>query len=106
MNFSRNLALWIVVALLVFALFNLFQGSPNRGPENSLAFSEFVSEVNRGDILEVTIQGKKISGHFRDGRSFSTYSPDAPNLVSQLTDHGVRITAVPAMTARRPSGGS
>ena len=96
MNFSRNLALWIVVALLVFALFNLFQGSPSRGPENTLAFSEFLSEVNRGDILEVTIQGKKISGHFRDGRSFSTYSPDAPNLVSQLTDRGVRITAVPA----------
>lgn len=96
MNFSRNLALWVVVALLVFALFNLFQGSPSRGPENSLAFSEFVSEVNRGEILDVTIQGRKITGHYRDGRSFGTYAPEDPNLVPQLIERGVRITAVPA----------
>ena len=96
MNFSRNLALWIVIALLVFALFNLFQGSPTRGPENSLAYSEFLTEVGRGDINDVTIQGQKISGHYRDGRNFSTYAPDDPNLVNQLKDRGVRISATPS----------
>ena len=96
MNLSRNLALWIVIALLVFALFNLFQGSPARGPENSLAFSEFVSEVERGEILEVTIQGQKITGHYRDGRNFSTYAPEDPGLVGRLSERSVRITAVPA----------
>ena len=95
MNFSRNLALWIIIALLVFALFNLFQGSPTRGPENSLAFSEFLTEVERGEVLEVTIQGKKITGHYRDGRNFSTYAPEDPNLVNRLNDRGVRITAAP-----------
>ena len=95
MNFSRNLALWIIIALLVFALFNLFQGSPTRGPENSLAFSEFLTEVERGEVLEVTIQGQKITGHYRDGRSFSTYAPEDPNLVNRLNDRGVRITAAP-----------
>jgi len=95
-NFSRNLALWIVIALLVFALFNLFQGSPTRGPENSLAYSEFLTEVGRGDINDVTIQGQKISGHYRDGRNFSTYAPDDPNLVNQLKDRGVRISATPS----------
>ncbi len=96
MNFSRNLALWIVVALLVFALFNLFQGSPSRGPENNLAYSEFLNEANRGEILDVTIQGRKITGHFRDGRSFGTYAPEDASLVPQLKERGVRITAVPA----------
>jgi cell division protease FtsH len=90
------LALWIVIALLVFALFNLFQGSPTRGPENSLAYSEFLTEVGRGDINDVTIQGRKISGHYRDGRNFSTFAPDDPNLVNQLKDRGVRISAVPS----------
>lgn len=96
MNFSRNLALWIVIALLVFALFNLFQGSPTRSPENNLAFSEFISEVERGEILEVTIQGQKINGHYRDGRNFSTYAPEDPSLVSRLSERSVRITAVPS----------
>ncbi|MBT3360575.1 MAG: ATP-dependent metallopeptidase FtsH/Yme1/Tma family protein [Rhodospirillales bacterium] len=95
MNFNRNIALWIVIALLVFALFNLFQGSPTQGPENTLAFSEFVTEVDRGEILEVTIQGRKITGHYRDGRNFSTYAPEDPGLVSRLNERSVRITAVP-----------
>ncbi|MBL6927527.1 MAG: ATP-dependent zinc metalloprotease FtsH [Rhodospirillales bacterium] len=95
MNFNRNIALWIVIALLVFALFNLFQGAPTQGPENNLAFSEFVAEVDRGEILEVTIQGRKITGHYRDGRNFSTYAPEDPGLVERLNERSVRITAVP-----------
>ena len=74
MNFSRSLALWVIIALLVFALFNLFQGPP-RGPQSNLAFSDFLSEVDAGQIRDVTIKGKVITGHFRDGRGFGTYAP-------------------------------
>ena len=95
MNFSRNLVLWVIIALLVFALFNLFQGSP-RGPQTNLAFSEFLSEVDAGQIREVTIQGKNITGHFRDGRGFGTYAPDDANLIPKLSEKHVQITALPS----------
>ncbi len=95
MNFSRNMALWIVIALLVFALFNLFQGTSQRGSQTSLAFSDFLTAVESGEIRDVTIQGPGISGHYRDGRNFSTYAPNDPNLVPTLTKHGVRISALP-----------
>jgi cell division protease FtsH len=94
-NFGKNLALWIVIGLLLVALFNLFQTSSNRGPQSSLAFSDFLNDVNRGQVADVTIQGNGISGHFTDSRAFSTYAPNDPNLVSQLTSKGVRITAAP-----------
>ncbi|MBX6369741.1 MAG: ATP-dependent zinc metalloprotease FtsH [Rhodospirillales bacterium] len=94
-NFGKNLALWIIIGLLLVALFNLFQNSSTRGPQSSLAFSDFLAEVNRGQVADVTIQGKQITGHFTDGRQFQTYSPDDPNLVSRLTDRGVRISATP-----------
>ncbi|MCG8510937.1 MAG: ATP-dependent metallopeptidase FtsH/Yme1/Tma family protein, partial [Rhodospirillales bacterium] len=96
MNLSRNLVLWVIIILLVLALFNLFQGAPTRAPENTLAFSEFLTEVERGEILEVTIQGRNIKGSYRDGRTFATYAPEDPGLVGRLNDRGVRITAVPA----------
>ena len=95
MNFSRNMALWIVIALLVFALFNLFQGTSQRGSQTSLAFSDFLTAVESGEIRDVTIQGPGISGHYRDGRNFSTYAPNDPTLVPTLTKHGVRISALP-----------
>ncbi len=94
-NFGKNLALWIIIGLLLVALFNLFQTSSTRGPQASLPFSDFLSDVNRGQVADVTIQGNNISGHFTDGRAFSTYAPNDPNLVSRLTDKQVRITAAP-----------
>ncbi|MBC8337155.1 MAG: ATP-dependent zinc metalloprotease FtsH [Rhodospirillales bacterium] len=94
MNFSRNMALWVVIALLVFAMFNLFQGTSQR-QQAMMAFSDFLSAVETGDIRDVTIQGPGITGHYRDGRTFSTYAPDDPNLVSTLTKKGVRISALP-----------
>jgi cell division protease FtsH len=94
-NFGKNLALWIVIGLLLVALFNLFQTSSNRGPQSTLAFSDFVTDVNRGQVTDVTIQGSNITGHFTDGRAFTTYSPNDPSLVNKLMDKGVRITAAP-----------
>ena len=95
MNFSRNAALWIVVLLLILALFNLFQGSASRGPQMEMAFSDFLDNVETGQIRDVKIQGPTISGQFNDGRQFKTYAPDDPNLVSELRANGVGIEAMP-----------
>jgi cell division protease FtsH len=96
-NFSRNLALWVVIGLLVFALFNLFQGSSTqRGPQTTLAFSDFLVSVESGEVRDVTIKGNNISGHYRDGRNFGTYTPNDPTLIEKLNKKGVRITAQPS----------
>ncbi len=94
-NFGRNLALWIIIALLAVALFNLFQNSSQQGGEQQLAFSEFISQVDSDQVSEVIIQGREISGKLRSGSAFSTYTPDDPGLVARLTTHNVRITAAP-----------
>jgi cell division protease FtsH len=95
LNFSRNLALWVIIALLVFALFNLFQGSSQRNAQSLMAFSDFMTSVHAGEVRDVTIQGQNLMGHFRDGRSFQTYAPDDPTLVQSLTQQGVHISAMP-----------
>ena len=94
-NFGRNLALWIVIALLVVALFNLFQGGNQRSREQPLAFSDFIANVEDGQVSEVIIQGREITGRLRSGARFSTYAPDDPSLVSTLRENSVQITAKP-----------
>jgi len=89
------MALWVIIALLVFALFNLFQGSSQRNMQSMMAFSDFMTSVEAGDVRDVTIQDKSIIGHFRDGRGFQTYAPDDPTLVQTLGKKGVHITALP-----------
>ena len=93
--FGKNLALWIIIALLLVALFNLFQNSSGRGALETLDFSEFMTRVERGEINSVTIQGKKITGQFSDGSGFDTYAPDDPTMVATLKQRGVGIKAIP-----------
>ncbi len=95
MNFSRNLALWVIIALLIFALFNLFQSSSQPMDKTSVPFSEFVQAVEDGSVQDVTIQDNSVTGTYRDGRKFHTYTPNDPNLISTLRDKGVKITAIP-----------
>ena len=94
-NFGRNLALWIIIALLVVALFNMFQGSSQRGIQQELAFSDFLAQVDNSQVSDVTIQGSNITGHLRSGTAFRTYAPDDPNLVTRMAERGVHITAAP-----------
>ncbi|MEX0808986.1 MAG: ATP-dependent zinc metalloprotease FtsH [Dongiaceae bacterium] len=87
--------LWIVIALLLIALFNLFDGGSTRGPQSEISYSQFLTEVDTGQVSDVTIQGRTINGHTSDGRAFTTYSPEDPNLVAKLAERGVSITAAP-----------
>ncbi len=92
-NFSKNLTLWLVIGLMMILLFNLFS-QPQRKAEE-IVFSDFIGAVEKGDVSEVTIQGRNISGEFVDGRDFSTYTPDDPDVVRTLREKGVRIKAKP-----------
>lgn len=70
--FGKNLAVWIVIPLLLIALFNLFQSSTKHGVLPPIAYSDFIYEVDKGQIKSVYISGKLLTIETADGRSFST----------------------------------
>ncbi len=96
MNFSKNLALWIIIALLLVALFNLFQGTQPPEKQTSMAYSDFVSEVKSDRVSQVTMKGNSIKGKLTTGREFSTYAPEGSGVVDLLSKHNVRIKAKPS----------
>ena len=91
----RNLMMWGVVVLLVLGLYNLFQNPGAITGKTEMPFSTFLTEVDKGNVASVDIRGSEISGTFRDGKGFKTYSPNYPNLVEKLSAKGVAITAGP-----------
>ncbi len=95
-NFGRNLALWVIIALLLVVLFNLFQPGAGRTASAQIPYSDFITDVNAGHVRDVVIQGRTITGQTNDSRSFETYTPEDPSLVTRLTDKGVRVIAKPA----------
>tara|TARA_Y100001970_G_scaffold269497_1_gene362085 strand:+ start:1148 stop:3055 length:1908 start_codon:yes stop_codon:yes gene_type:complete len=95
MNF-KNLAMWAIIVLLTVGLYNMFknpQGSYNQN--NKIIFSEFLSEVENGRVVQVEIQGNNINGILSNGQKFSTYVPNDPNLIEKLSEKGVSISASP-----------
>jgi cell division protease FtsH len=95
-NFSKNIALWTIIVLLLFALFQLFQQPSGRTGQVGIPFSDFLAEVENGQVREVTIKGENISGYYMDGRAFRSYAPNDPQLVERLHKRGVVIRAQPA----------
>jgi len=91
--FYKNMALWLVIALVMVLLFNLFN-QPKTSPKKVL-FSEFRLAVDRGEVREVIIQGNNIYGKFGDGREFKTYSINDPELVKDLMAKRVTIDVRP-----------
>jgi len=91
----RNLMMWGVIVLLFLGLYNLFQNPGSIAGKTEMPFSTFLTEVDKGNIVSVDIRGSEISGNFRDGKGFKTYSPNYPNLVEKLSAKGVAITAGP-----------
>ncbi|TMA64782.1 MAG: ATP-dependent metallopeptidase FtsH/Yme1/Tma family protein [Deltaproteobacteria bacterium] len=90
---SKQIALWLVLALVLFGIFSVFNKQYRREPE--IIFSEFMGGVERGDVREVVIQGHHIQGKYKNGEQFRTFEPDDPDLVKSLRAKGVKIAAKP-----------
>src|SRR5206468_12645473 len=91
----RNFALWVIIVLLLLALFTLFQNPGTRTSAQDISFSQLLTEVDNGRVRDVTIQGPEIHGTYTDGRAFNTYAPNDNTLVQRLYGKGVQITARP-----------
>ena len=91
----RNFALWVIIVLLLLALFTLFQNPGQRASSQDISFSQLLSEVDQGKVRDVVIQGPDIHGTFTNGSTFQTYAPNDPTLVKRLYDGKVQITAKP-----------
>ena len=92
----KNLGMWAIIVILIIGLYNMFknpQGSVNQ--KNNIIFSEFLTQVDNGRVVQVEIQGKNIRGIMSNGEMFNTYAPDDPNLIQKLSDKGVSISASP-----------
>ena len=95
MNINKNLFLWMIMALLLVALFQLFQQQSSPSPQQKIAYSTFLNEVGQGQVAEVKIQGRDITGRMENGTLFKTYAPDDPRIVERLAEQNVMIVAAP-----------
>ena len=92
---SKNMLIWAAIFLALVLLFQAFQGGSMGGSAQKMDYSEFVSSVDAGRVQSVEITGRTVTGQTSDGRTFTTYTPEDPQLVSRLIEAGVKVSAGP-----------
>jgi len=89
-DMAKNLVLWLVIAAVLLTVFNNFNESAE---SQRLSYSDFVSEVKKGSVEKVIIDGYTIQGQRSNGETFETTRPalQDPKLVDDLFENQVVI---------------
>ena len=90
----KNLVLWVVIAVVLMAIFNNF-GSRSIRSDAGLSYSQLIDAVKAGQVQQVAIADNTVIGRMQSGEKFKTYKPDDPHLIDDLLANGVEIIVQP-----------
>lgn len=94
MGNARNIAFWVVLFLLVLALFNMFTGGSSTVTQsNEVSYSDFVRSVESDEVNAVTLDGEQIRFVGNDGQTYSVIKPADAQITQLLIDNNVTVRA-------------
>ena len=94
--FFKNVILWIVIAMLLVGVFNMFnKDRAGLTGGTMIAYSDFISSVDKKEVSNVEIANGRIIGNYTDGRPFSAYIPTGADVVARIENKGLRISGAP-----------
>ena len=93
MGNARNIAFWVVLFLLILALFNLFSGSGSTMQSTSISYSDFVQRVEAEEVSRVTLDGERVRFRGEDGKDYVTIKPQDASITELLLDKNIPVTA-------------
>jgi cell division protease FtsH len=84
----KTVILWVTLVAVAVVLWRMIQGGPNAGKDQEIAYTQFMSELNSGNVVDVTIEGNVARGKLRNGSMYHSVVPASnPNLLKALDDH-------------------
>ncbi len=106
--------LWLIFIIVINLLFYapLLFGSSSGGQTITLSYTNFLQQVQQGNVKDVTLKGNAVSGDFKTSLrqtqssttttypQFSSYVPETgdPTLLPLLEKNSVQVTAQPVQT--------
>ncbi len=89
----KTIVFWLVIVLSAFLLWEVVRASNSGQKEKEVNFSQFLNDVDQGQVKEVTITGQEVRGKYRnDNSGFHLTAPaNYPDMIKMLRDKGVNI---------------
>lgn len=90
-DLMKNIFLWLIIALILIVSFNYF--GPKKEVQSQLSYSQFIQDVNKGNVASVTITDQSVTGLTQNNKHFATYIPlEDKSLLPIMLKKGVDIT--------------
>ena len=92
---KKNFLIWLIIGFILSSFYNFVTKTDENRIVQDIAFSDFLNEVEKDNVLDVNIKGDLINGNLADGTRFKTYTPYDPNLIEKLSNKNVTINVEP-----------
>jgi cell division protease FtsH len=83
---ARNIAFWVVLFVLVLALFQLFGNGQSTMNARTLSYSDFIQKVDGGEVGAVVMDGEQLQVQTKDGQTYVTVKPQGDALNEKLVN--------------------
>jgi cell division protease FtsH len=90
----KTVVFWLVILLSAIVLWQVVKMGGGGQKEKEINFSQFMTDVDQGNIKEVTVTGVEVHGKYRNDNSIfhTTVPQNYPDMIKTLRDKGVNIT--------------
>ena len=95
MRTGKSIIIWLVAFIALSTVLNMFNGNAKKVGYQTVAFSDFMNEVDAKRMAEVKIAGPDVTGTTIDGQKLMTYAPYDPTMVDTIRSSGAKVTAAP-----------
>ncbi len=101
----KTVVFWLVIVLSGVLLWQVVKGANSGTKDKDLTFSEFLSQVDQGNVTEVTIIGQEVHGKFKNDKAgfHTTIMAGYTDMIKELRDKGVNITVKDAQGGGWPT---
>ena len=93
MGNARNIAFWVVLFVLILALFQLFSGGQSSVGSRTISYSDFMTRVDAGEVTSVELDGERVLVHGKDGQNYIAIKPVGEEIAQALIAKGVNVSA-------------
>ncbi|HEY2497652.1 MAG TPA: ATP-dependent zinc metalloprotease FtsH [Candidatus Angelobacter sp.] len=84
----KTVILWVTLVAVAVVLWRMIQGGPNSGKDHEISYTQFMTELNQGNVSDVTIENNLARGKLRNGDMYHVVVPATnPNLLTALDAH-------------------
>jgi cell division protease FtsH len=101
----KTVVFWLVIILSAILLWQVVKAGGAGSKQREINFSEFMSQVNQGNVADVTVNGTEVTGKFRNDKATfrTTVPPNYPDMYKVLQDKNVNTTVKDVQSGSWPT---